>query len=343
MVEQMDVENKNVLITGGAGFIGSHLAEEYLVNDAGKVVVFDDFSTGSNDNLQHIKDRRLRIIKGSILEMNGLGNIIRKEKIQIIDHLAAELEVYTGIRDAEKDARINIMGTLNVLNMALKANVEKVLFASSGAVYGQAQHVPIGEDHSLEPHWPYGVSKLAAERYVLQFQKLFGLNTTAFRYGIVYGPREWFGRVLTLFIKRIFLEKKAPIVFGDGNQTRDFVYVEDVVQAHMLAIRKEDATGQVFNIGTGKSTSINELAKLLIEKSGMKLDIIHDNPKEGHASRYQPGRVRLQGELIDFVMDNKKAKEILGWRPRTGLSEGVAKEIDWIKKNPNRWGGKPRV
>jgi len=139
------------------------------------------------------------------------------------------------------------------------------------------------------------------------------------------------------------LEKKAPIVFGDGNQTRDFVYVGDVVQAHMLAIRKEGASGQVFNIGTSKSTSINELAKLLIEKSGMKLDIIHDNPKEGRASRYQPGRVRLQGELIDFVMDNKKAKEILGWRPRTGLSEGVAKEIDWIKKNPSRWGGKPRV
>jgi UDP-glucose 4-epimerase len=343
MGEQMDVEEKNVLITGGAGFIGSHLVEEYLANDAGKVVVFDDFSTGSKENLKQIKDSRLKIVKGSILEMCELDGTVKEEEIQIIDHLAAELEVYTGIRDTEKDARMNIIGTLNVLNAALKADVEKMLFASSGAVYGQAQHVRIGESHPLEPHWPYGVSKLAAERYVLQFQKLFGLNTTAFRYGIVYGPREWFGRVLTLFIKRIFLENKAPIVFGDGNQTRDFVYVKDVVKAHMLAIRKENATGQVFNIGTGKSTSINELAKLLIKKSGKRLDVVYDNPKEGHASRYQPGRVRLQGELIDFVMDNKKAKEILGWSPKTGLSEGLAKEIDWVVKNPSRWGGKPRV
>jgi UDP-glucose 4-epimerase len=339
----MDVENENILITGGAGFIGSHLVEEYLANGAGKVVVFDDFSTGSRDNLQHVKDRRLKIVNGSILEMDELSDIVKKQKIQIIDHLAAELEVYTGIMDAEKDARINIMGTLNVLNIALKAKVKKVLFASSGAVYGQAQHVPIDENHPLEPHWPYGVSKLAAERYVLQFQKLFGLNTTAFRYGIVYGPREWFGRVLTLFVKRIFLENRAPVVFGDGNQTRDFVYVKDVVQSHMLAIRKESATGQVFNIGTGKSTSINELAKLLIEKSGKRLDIIYDNPKEGHASHYQPGRIRLRGELVDFVMDNKKAKEILGWRSKTSLSEGITKEINWIKKNPSKWAGKPRV
>jgi UDP-glucose 4-epimerase len=339
----MDVQNKNVLITGGAGFIGSHLVEEYLANGAAKVVVFDDFSTGTKENLQHIKDERLKIVKGSILQTSELNGTVKKEKIQIIDHLAAELEVYTGIRDTEKDARINITGTLNVLNVALKANVEKVLFASSGAVYGQAQHVPIDENHPLEPHWPYGVSKLAAERYALQYQKLFGLNTTAFRYGIVYGPREWFGRVLTLFIKRIFLENKPPIVFGTGNQTRDFVYVKDVVKAHTLAIEKERATGQVFNIATGKSTSINQLAKLLINKSRKQLDIVYDNPKEGHASHLQPGRVRLQGELIDFVMDSKKAEKTLGWRPTINLSAGVSKEIEWIVNNPSKWSVKPRV
>lgn len=339
----MSVKGKNILITGGAGFIGSHLSEEYLANEAKKVVVFDDFSTGTRENLMHIRDKRLKIVKGSILEASQLNTVVEEEHIGIMDHLAAELEVYTGIRDTEKDARINILGTLNVLNAASKNSVEKVLFASSGAVYGQAQRIPIDEGHPLEPHWPYGVSKLAAERYVVQYQKLFGLNTTAFRYSIVYGPREWFGRVLTMFIKRIFLENKPPVVFGDGKQTRDFVYVKDVVQAHMLAIEKPESAGQVFNIGTGKSTSVDELAKLLVKRSGKKLDIIYDNPKEGFASRFQPGRIRLQGELIDFVMDNRKAMKTLGWRPETNFNEGVDKEIEWIIESPHRWAAKPRV
>jgi UDP-glucose 4-epimerase len=339
----MSAKGRNILITGGAGFIGSHMAEEYLANEANKVVVFDDFSTGAKENLADIKDNRLKIVKGSILETNQLNTVVKEEHIDIIDHLAAELEVYTGIRDTEKDARINIFGTLNVLNIALKNSVEKVLFASSGAVYGQAQYVPIDEEHPLEPHWPYGVSKLAAERYVLQYQKLFGLNTTAFRYGIVYGPREWLGRVLTMFIKRIFLENKAPIVFGDGKQTRDFVYVKDVVRAHMLTIGKPEATGQVFNIGSGRKTSVNQLANLLVEKSGKRLDIIHDNPEEGSASTLQPERIRLQGELVNFVMDSKKANKTLNWRPTTDLNKGLAEEIEWIKGSPERWEGKPRV
>jgi UDP-glucose 4-epimerase len=339
----MSVKGKNVLITGGAGFVGSHLTEEYLSNDAGKVVVFDDFSTGTMENLKQIKDDRLKIVKGSILDAAELNNVVKKEKIRIIDHLAAELEVYTGIKDTEKDARINIFGTLNVLNNALGNSVEKVLFASSGAVYGQAKYVPIDENHPLEPHWPYGVSKLSAERYVLQYCKLFGLNVTAFRYGIVYGPREWFGRVLTMFIKRIFLENKPPVVFGDGSQTRDFVYVEDVAKAHMLAIEKPEAAGKVFNLGCGKGISIKELATLLVKMSNKGFDIIYDNPEEGFASRFQPERIRLQGELKNFVLDCRKAKEILGWHPQKDFKEGTAKEIEWILKVPKRWSGKPRV
>lgn len=339
----MSARGKRVLVTGGAGFIGSHLVEEYLVNDAEKVVVFDDFSTGTMENLDDVKDERLKIVKGSILDFAQLNAAVGKEKIDIIDHLAAELEVYTGIKDAEKDAKINILGTLNVLNTALKNNVEKVLFASSGAVYGQAQYLPINEEHPLEPHWPYGVSKLAAERYVLQYNKLFGLNTTAFRYGIVYGPKEWFGRVLTMFIKRIFLENKPPVVFGDGSQTRDFVYVKDVVKAHMLAIEKQESAGKVFNIGSGKGVSIKELAKMLVKASNKGFEIIYDNPKEGSASHFQPERIRLQGELVNFILDCRKAEEILGWRPQTDFNEGVTKEIEWVLKFPKRWAGKPRV
>lgn len=339
----MDIKGKNVLITGGAGFIGSYLVEEYLRNDAKKVIVFDDFSTGSIENLKHVTDKRLKIVKGSILDENTLHNVFKTEQIQIVDHLAAELEVYTGIKDTQRDARINIIGTLNVLNEALQANVEKFLFASSGAVYGEAKYLPINEEHPLDPHWPYGVSKLAAERYVIQYHKLFNLNTTAFRYSIVYGPREWFGRVLTMFIKRIYLENKSPVVFGDGKQTRDFVYVKDIVKAHMQAIRNEKSAGQVFNLGSGEGVSIDKLANILMEISNRKLEIIYDNPKEGTASPFQPERVRLKGELKNFVLDYNKAIKILGWHPQTKFVEGVVEEIKWISANTERWSGRPRV
>ena len=339
----MNIRGKHVLITGGAGFIGSHLAEEYLANEAGKVVIYDDFSSGTVENLKEIKNQKLEIIKGSILDASTLNNVIKKEEINIIEHLAAELEVYTGIKDTEKDARVNILGTLNVLNTALKNKVKKVLFASSGAVYGEAKYLPTDEEHTLEPHWPYGVSKLSAERYLLQYHKLFGLNTTAFRYGIVYGPREWFGRVLTMFIKRIFLENKSPVVFGEGLQTRDFVYVKDIVKAHRLAIEKVEAKGKVFNLGSGVGISISELATMLVKMANKKLDVIYDNPQEGAASRFQPERIRLQGELKNFVLDCRKAKKVLGWSPQTDFADGIVKEIEWILKFPERWSGKPRV
>jgi len=340
----MEIEGKNILITGGAGFIGSHLVDEYLKQRAGKVVVFDDFSTGFIENLNHIKNNPcLKIVKGSILNRELLEETVRKEEIAIIDHQAAELEVYTGIRNARRDAEINILGTLNVLNTALKNRVEKILFASSGAVYGEAEYTPVDEDHPLTPHWPYGVSKLSAERYCIQYFRLYGLNVTAFRYAIVYGPREWFGRVLTMFIKRIFLENKPPVVFGDGSQTRDYIYVEDLTKAHMLAIRNNKSAGEVFNISSGKAISIKELAETLIKVSGKQLDIIFDNPPEGEASRYQPERIRLQGELKHFVLSPRKAEKLLGWKPRITFTEGVAKEIAWITSNKERWNTKPRV
>lgn len=339
----MNVEGKNILITGGAGFIGSHLTEEYLENGANKVVVFDDFSTGTMENLRHIKDSRLRIVKSSILDEKKLNSTVKMEKIGIIDHLAAELEVYTGMKNPQRDAHINILGTLNVLDVATKNSVEKLMFASSGAVYGEAKYRQINEEHPLEPHWPYGVSKLSAERYVMQYNKLFGLNTTAFRYGIVYGPREWFGRVLTMFIKRIFLENKPPVVFGNGKQTRDFVYVKDIVRAHIQAINNEKSTGQVFNLGSGKGISIGELADILIEMSNRKLDVIYDDPEEGSTSRFQPERIRLQGELKNFILDCSKASKALGWRTETQFSDGASIEIKWALQNPKRWSSKPRV
>lgn len=339
----MRVEGKNVLVTGGAGFIGSHLVEEYFKNDVAKLIVFDDFSTGTIKNLKHIEDNRLKTVKGSVLDRKKLDEVVQEENIHIIDHQAAELEVHTGIKDSEKDAEVNIFGTLNVLNVALNNNVEKLLFASSAAVYGEAQYVPQDESHPLEPHWPYGVSKLSAERYCIQYHKLFNLNTTAFRYGIVYGPREWFGRALTMFIKRIFLENKPPVVFGNGEQMRDFIYVKDVVRAHVLAIQNHKASGQVFNISSGKGISINQLAKILIKMSGEKLKIVYDNPNEGEVSRYQPERIRLERELRKLILSNEKASEVLGWHPKVNFPNGVSEEIRWISSCPERWRTAPRV
>lgn len=338
----MKIKDKNILITGGAGFIGSHLVDEYLQQGAGKVVVFDDFSTGFKENLNS-KEVRIKNVKGSIMDENLLSETVKKEKIEIIDHEAAELEVYTGILNANKDAQVNIIGTLNVLNVALKNKIERVLFASSGAVYGEAEYVPIDENHPLTPHWPYGVSKLGAERYCIQYCRLYGLKTTAFRYSIVYGPREWFGRVLTMFIKRIFIEKKPPVVFGNGQQVRDFVYVKDLVKAHVKAIENQKAVGEVFNVSSEQGISIKELAQCLIELCEKDLDIIFDNPAEGAASQFQPERIRLKGELKKFVLCNNKVKKILGWNPEVSFKDGLNKEIEWLMANKERWNAEPRV
>lgn len=339
----MRIEDKKILITGGAGFIGSHLAEKYLKKEAGKVIVFDDFSTGSMKNIEHLKGKKFTVVKGSILKPKLLDQTVKKEEVEIIDHEAAELEVYAGIRNSLRDARINILGTLNVLNAAVKNNVGKVLFASSGGVYGEAEYLPVDERHPLTPHWPYGVSKLSGERYCVQYHRLYGLNTTSFRYSIVYGPREWYGRVLTMFMKRIFIEDKPPIVFGNGDQVRDFVYVKDLVRAHVKAVENSKASGEVFNLSSGKGISIRELAETLIELSGKKLSIVLDDPLEGKASSFQPERVRLKGELKRFVLNNDKAKEVLDWSPSTDFKNGVSKELEWLKNNQERWKVKPRV
>lgn len=339
----MRIKGSTILITGGAGFIGSHLAEKYLESGAEKIVIFDDFSTGSARNLEHLKREKLVVVKGSIMNAGLLGQTVKKEEVEIVDHEAAELEVYTGIRNSLRDARINIFGTLNILNTALKNRVGKVLFASSGAVYGEAEYLPVNENHPLTPHWPYGVSKLSGERYCVQYYRLYGLDTTSFRYSVVYGPREWYGRVLTMFVKRIFMENKPPVVFGNGEQVRDFVYVKDLVKAHVKAVENPKASGKVFNLSSGEGISIKELAGSLIGLSGKKLRTIFDDPPEGKASSFQPERVRLKGELRRFVLSNDRAKETLGWSPSTDFKNGVSKEVEWLRHNQERWEVKPRV
>jgi UDP-glucose 4-epimerase len=333
-------KNKKILITGGAGFIGSHIVES-VVDECESVIIYDNFTSGTKENLNHLNQyENLKIIKGDILDMDKLKENI--DGVDFVSHHAAELEVYTGITNMHHDSKINIEGTLNVLKACMDTNVKKMTFASSGAVYGQAQKLPEAEEHPLEPHWPYGVSKLAAEKYCKMAWKLYGFPTTSFRYGIVYGPREWYGRVLTLFIKRC-LEGKSPVIFGDGNQTRDFVYVSDIVKAHNICLENSNSDGEVFNIGSGKSTSIKELAELVIELTNSNLQPIFDNPPEGEDSKHQPGRKRLIGDLVDFTYDISFSKKIIDYKPSIEFRDGVKEEINWVKENMERWNVEPRV
>ncbi|MFX0024973.1 MAG: NAD-dependent epimerase/dehydratase family protein [Candidatus Hermodarchaeota archaeon] len=333
----MEIKDKSVLITGGAGFIGSHLVDRIIEEKARNIIIYDNFSTGTKDFIQN---KPVEIIDGDILDFNKLNSCMKN--IDIVSHHAAELEVFTGIENTLHDLKTNIIGTLNVLNASLKNNVKKLVYASSGGVYGQAQFIPETENHPLMPHWPYGVSKLAGEKYCSQYYLLYSLPTISLRYGIVYGPREWYGRVLTIFIKRL-LEGKSPVIFGDGKQRRDFVYISDAIEANIMAIKSEKANGMVFNVGGGTSYSIIDLAHILIKQFGNSISPIFDNPPPGKASKYQPDRKRLPGELQDFILDNSLIHKTLGYKPKTSLIEGIKKELEWIKKNPEFWNYKPRV
>ncbi|MFX0046755.1 MAG: NAD-dependent epimerase/dehydratase family protein [Candidatus Hermodarchaeota archaeon] len=333
----MEIDGNIIFITGGAGFIGSHLVDRFIEENAKKVIVYDNFSTGKKEN---IKKKGVDIIEGDILDYKKLEKTMKD--VDIVSHHAAELEVFTGIENSLHDLRTNIEGTLNVLNAAIKNKVKKLIYASSGGVYGQANYLPEDENHPLMPHWPYGVSKLSGEKYCTQYYLLHGLPTVSLRYGIVYGPREWYGRVLTLFIKRV-LEGNAPIIFGDGNQRRDYVYIDDVVEGNILTIKSEKSEGKVFNLGGNNSYSVKEVADIVIDLINPDISPIYDDPIPGESSKFQPNRKRLPGELKDFVLDSSLISNLLSYIPKTDFKFGVEKEIDWVKENLDIWNTLPRV
>lgn len=333
----MEIEGKKILVTGGAGFIGSHLVERFINEKAAEIIVYDNFSTGKRF---FINENKVNVVEGDILDLTKLDSIMKG--VDIVSHHAAELEVFTGIENSLHDLKTNIEGTLNVLNSALKNKVKKVIYASSGGVYGQANYTPEDENHPLMPHWPYGVSKLAGEKYCLQYYLLYNLPTVSLRYGIVYGPREWYGRVLTLFIKRA-LEKKSPIIFGTGDQKRDYVYIDDAIEANILAVKSNDVNGKTFNVGGDYSYSIKEVAKIVIDLIDPGIEPKFDNPKPGESSKFQPNRRRLPGELIDFVLDNSLIKKDLNYCPKVDFKTGVEREIEWVKNNLEYWHCEPRV
>lgn len=326
------LKNKKIFVTGGAGFIGSHIVES-LVREKAKVIVYDNFSTGTIENLKSVI-REIEIIKGDILDYRSL--IKAMWGIEIVSHQAAQLEITKAIENPIEDLTINTIGTLNVLKVAVENKVKKIVNASSAGVYGQAKYVPQGELHPTDPNWPYGVSKLATEKYANIFYQLYNIPIVSLRYSIVYGPREWYRRVLTVFLKRA-MESKPLIIFGDGKQTRDFICVEDVVRFHNLCIKNDNLSNEIFNVSSGRGVSINTLAQIVLKITGKPdLKIIHEDVPEGKMSKYFQ-RIRLPSELKRIELSYQKGFKKLGWRPRILLEEGLKKEYEWLINNKHRW------
>lgn len=327
----MALEGATVLVTGGAGFIGSHIVEDMVARGL-KVKVYDNFSFGTYENLQHL-DSQVEVIRGDILDYNSLLEAMKGA--DFVSHQAAQLEIFRSTDDPVADLQINTIGTLNVLKAAQQCGVQKVINASSACIYGQVEGLT-PEDQLPFPNWAYGVSKLAADRYAKIYSESHGLPVVNLRYSIVYGEREWYRRVLTIFIKRV-LQGKPPVVFGDGQQVRDFLYVSDLVRFHQLCLENPVANGQSYNVGTGIGTTVETLARRAVEASGKDLDVLFEQVPEGSFSTLVPDKRRNSAELKIMLLDCSKAYRDLGWQAKTPLVEGIRREMEWAAKNPHRW------
>lgn len=312
-----------VLVTGGAGFIGSHLVDRLFKEDF-EVTIIDNFDTGRLENIApHQENKRFNFIKGDIRDFNLVKKLIKD--VDAVFHEAALASVTLSVKNPLLANDVNVTGTLNLLKASSDLHVKRFIFASSAAVYGDTPIPQKREDMTLNPKSPYGVSKLAAENYVRLFNKVYGLETVSLRYFNVYGPRQRFdikstyGGAITIFTNRL-LRNLPPVVYGDGKQTRDFVYVDDVIEANMLALNKVKAAGEVFNIGTGNSISVNQIAETLKEVMNKKdLKNIYDPPRPT--------------DVKHGYADINKAKKILGYTPKFSFKEGLAQLVKWYTTN----------
>jgi len=289
-------ENKKVIVTGGAGFIGSHLCEK-LVQLKANVISLDDFSAGKESNIAFLKDYdNFKSIKKSITDIEGMDELF--DGVDIIFNNAASKKNICLI-DPKRDLRVNAEGIFNLLEFSMKHKVRKFVHASTGSVYGEPIIFPSTEEHPLRPVSYYGVSKLAGERYVDVFHRLYGLDTTILRYFHVYGTRQEsneFGGVVSIFMRNI-LENRPLVIFGDGLQERSFTWVKDLVNSNLEAGINQKATGQVYNVASGISVTINELAKKMKEIFASTVDIIYDKPLVGDIMYFDVSNVKIKNDL----------------------------------------------
>jgi UDP-glucose 4-epimerase len=296
-----------VLVTGGAGFIGSHIVDQCIA--AGyQVCIIDDLSTGKKEQIHPNA-----VFYELGITSNEIYDIFAEEKPDFLIHHAAQSSVPASLKDAVGDAQTNIVGTVNLLEAARMNGVRKVIYASSAAVYGEPQYMGVDEVHPKQPLSPYGISKYVPEFYLHTYYHLYGMRYTAFRYANVYGERQdpkGEGGVVSIFVDRA-VEGKELVVFGDGQQTRDFIYVEDVARANVMALTAGD--NQIMNISTNEKTSVNRLIELLNQAAGTSLPVRYAEPREG--------------DILHSYLDNAKAKETLGRQPRYSLEQGLEKTL----------------
>jgi len=296
-----------VLATGGAGFIGSHIVDK-LIQLGYKVIVVDNLSNGKPENVN--PDAEFHLIDTADIK---LAQLFAKESPRFVIHLAAQASVQNSLNNPLSDCYSNIVGSLNILECCRRYGVEKIIYSSTAAVYGEPQYIPIDENHSILPLSNYGVSKYAAEMYIRLYTSIYGLNHTILRYSNVYGPRqkaESESGVISIFSEKLY-KKESPVIFGSGNQTRDFIYVEDIVEANILALSK--ANKQTLNISTNTSTSINELVAAMLDISGLNIKPIYTDS--------------LSGDILQSTLNNIKAKQLLNWSPKFSLKDGLIKTL----------------
>ena len=308
----------NYLVTGGAGFIGSNLVRALLKAD-NSVRVLDNFETGKRENLEEIKDQ-IEIIEGDIRDPETCGTACKD--MEVVLHQAALGSVPRSVADPASSNAVNIDGTLNMLWAAKEAKARRFVFAASSAAYGESADLPKREDMPALPISPYGVTKLTCEHYCRVFYLNYGLETFSLRYFNVFGPRQdpnsQYAAVIPIFVSAL-LRKKKPVIFGDGEQTRDFTYINNVVQANMLAADAPNAHGQVINIACQDQISLNRILAILRELLDTDIAAEYTDPRAG--------------DIKHSLADISRAKELLGYEPRIDFEQGLRLAIDWYKAN----------
>lgn len=315
------------VVTGGAGFIGSHLVDALLDADA-QVLVVDDLSRGTLQNLESALDRRARLVKLDVRDGAALAEECRSFRPEVVFHLAAQIDVRASMQEPARDAAINVLGSVNVLSAAHAAGARRVVNTSTGgAIYGPTPLVPTAEGAAADPISPYGLSKLTAERYARWFHRAHGLDVVTLRYGNVYGPRQdprSEAGVIAIFCDRA-LAGRRPTVYGDGRQTRDYVFVGDVVTGNLAAARTAPLAHREYNVGTGTEITVLELAQAVAAAAGVE------------PAQFQPEFAPARpGEVARSCLDATRARRELGLPAPTPLAEGLAATMDWVRTMRHR-------
>lgn len=316
MIERL--KGKKVLVTGGCGFIGSHIVDK-LIELGAKVIVIDNLSTGKLENIEHILNK-IEFIEGDIRDEILLDKILKD--VNYISHQAALRSVPKSVEKPFQYHEVNVIATLKLFMKAKELGIKRIVYASSSSVYGERLNFPEKETDPPKPLSPYAATKLFGEYYAYIFTKLYGLGVVSLRYFNVFGPRQslesQYAVVVPKFITCL-LKKESPPIYGDGNQERDFTYIDNIVEANILALIKEDIEGEVFNIADGKPRSVNYLLEVLKEITSQKdIQPVHLEPRKG--------------DVRKTYADNSKAEKFLGWRPRIDFYEGLKRTVEWFKE-----------